>query len=491
MNSVAAERRIWLLGPLPDLLFGCGLLYVLVVGSIAALGVPREVVGGWLPFVVLCTGVPHYGATLLRVYGTADARRRYGRYGVWFGVAVWAAFALSLATPALGRWFITLYLTWSPWHYTAQNFGLALMFLHRGGYAVTGTLRRLVKLSFVLSYVLVFAGMHGVRSHGSSDPLYSADGGYQFASLDIPDGLVKIVLWAAMFAYVCVTIVMLLRLRQQGRPSRLMPVLGLVASQLLWFVVPVLVSRRSFGLYGPYGPLALAFIWVAIAHSVQYLWISVYYAQAAGLAAATYRATFGYLGTAILIGAALWVFPAYLCAPGALGIMPFDAGLSLLVASAVNLHHFLLDGVIWKLRDKRVGEALVSKQMPALASAAEFRPQVPWPIRAAVIALGAIAVAFWSVGTWEKEVGYRRASLANDVDRLELASRRLALVGRDGPGIHEEIGRQRSQRGEMDRALEEYRKSRELAPLPTAWSGMNEVYERIWAKIRSGFGADP
>ena len=491
MNSVAAEPKTWLLGPLPDLLFGCGLLYVVIVALIAAVGVPREAVAGWVPFAVLCTGVPHYGATLLRVYGTADARRRYARYGLYFGVVVAAVFALSLATPAVGRWFITLYLTWSPWHYTAQNFGLALMFLHRGGYPVSAALRRLVKLSFVLSYGVVFAGMHGIRSLGNSDPLYSENGGYKFASLDIPDGLVQIVLWAATLAYVCVTIVMLIRLWQQGRASRLTPVLGLVASQSLWFVVPVLVSRRSFGIYGPYGPLALAFIWVAIAHSVHYLWISVYYARAAGVAAATFRATFGYLGAAILVGAALWVFPAYLCAPGALGIMPYDAGLGLLVASAVNLHHFLLDGVIWKLRDTRVGEALASRPDPAAASAASLGPRVSWPIRAAVIALGAVAVTFWSVGTWEREMGYRRASLANDVDRLELASRRLAFVGRDGPGIHEELGRQRARRGETDLAVDEFRKSRELAPLPASWSGMNALYERIWAAFRGRSGQDP
>ena len=486
MTSVAVERRTWLFGPLPDLLFGCGLLYALGVVALAGSGVAMETLSGWLPFVVLCTGVPHYGATLLRVYGTADARRRYARYGLYFGLAVWATFAFSLATPDFGRWFITLYLTWSPWHYTAQNFGLAMMFLQRGGFAVSFALRRLVKLSFVLSYVVIFAGIHGARSSGGSDPLYSAEGGYQFASLEIPDAIVQVVLWTAMLAYLCVSVVMIHRLLRQGRASRLTPVLALVASQLVWFVVPVLVGRNFPGLFGPKGPTALAFFWVAIAHSVQYLWISVYYARASGIVAATVRGTSGYLGAAILVGAALWIYPAYVCAPGALGILTFDGGLGLLVASAVNLHHFLLDGVIWKLRDVRVGEALVSKAIAGVAPAASPRPRASWPLRVAFVAIGAVAVTFWSVGTWEKEVGYRRAARANDVERLELASRRLALVGRDGPGIHEELGRQRARRGQLEQALDEYRKSQALAPMPAAWSGMSAVYQDAWTTLRNG-----
>ena len=54
----------------------------------------------------------------------------------------------------------TLYLTWSPWHYTAQNFGLASMFLRRRGAAVRPLLGRCLRLSFMFSYGLVFLWMH-------------------------------------------------------------------------------------------------------------------------------------------------------------------------------------------------------------------------------------------------------------------------------------------------------------------------------------------
>ncbi|MEX2207808.1 MAG: hypothetical protein WEF50_16405 [Myxococcota bacterium] len=487
MTSAAVERRAWLFGPLPDLLFGCGLVYPLMVGIVAAVGFSREAVAAWVPLLILCTSIPHYGATLLRVYATAEARRRYSNYGLVFGLVVWGAFALSLGTPDLGRWFITLYLTWSPWHYSAQNFGLSLMFLQRGGVAVDAPLRRLIKLSYVLSFVVILAGIHGATFTSGSDPLYSGQGGYEFASLEVPDALIRPLLALATLAYVGVTAVMLLRLQRRSSLRTLTPVLGLVASQLVWFIVPVLLGRSFPGLYGQKGLTALAFVWVAIAHAVQYLWISVYYARASGLAAATASATLGYIGAATLVGAALWVVPAWLLAPGVFGVLAFDAGLGLLVASAVNLHHFLLDGVIWKLRDARVGAALVAKPVPEPAPALGLRTNVSWPLRAGIAAVGALAVAFWSIGTWEREVGYRQALLHDDVERLELASRRLALVGRDGPEIHEDLGRKRAQRGERAKALEEYRKSQALAPMPDAWPGMGVLYTRAWNAIRERF----
>jgi hypothetical protein len=487
MTSAAVERRAWLFGPFPDLLFGCGLVYPLMVGVVAVAGFSRESVAGWAPLLILCTSIPHYGATFLRVYGTADARRRYSGYGLAFGLLVWGAFALSLATPDVGRWFITLYLTWSPWHYTAQNFGLSMMFLQRGGIPVDAALRRLLKLSYVLSFVVILAGIHGATFTSGSDPLYSGQGGYAFASLEVPDALIRPILGAATLAYVGVTAAVLLRLRRRSRFAKLVPVLGLIASQLVWFIVPVLVGRSFPGLYGQKGLTALAFVWVAVSHAVQYLWISVYYARASGLSAPTHAATLGYLGAAILVGAAWWVVPAWVFAPGALGILAFDSGLGLLVASAVNLHHFLLDGVIWKLRDARVGAALVSTPVPETAPALGLRTGVPWPLRVGIALVGAVAVAFWSIGTWEREIGYRQALLVDDVERLELASRRLALVGRDGPAIHEDLARSQQRRGETEKALDEYRKSQELAPVPDAWPGMGALYRRAWDAIRQRF----
>lgn len=55
MTSAAVERRAWLFGPFPDLLFGCGLVYPLLVGVVAAVGFSREGVAAWVPLLILCS----------------------------------------------------------------------------------------------------------------------------------------------------------------------------------------------------------------------------------------------------------------------------------------------------------------------------------------------------------------------------------------------------------------------------------------------------
>jgi tetratricopeptide (TPR) repeat protein len=55
--------------------------------------------------------------------------------------------------------------------------------------------------------------------------------------------------------------------------------------------------------------------------------------------------------------------------PARVGLLPNTAALTLLVASAVNIHHFVLDGAIWKLRNSRVGGVLIRHETPSAAAA--------------------------------------------------------------------------------------------------------------------------
>ena len=63
----------------------------------------------------------------------------------------------------------TLYVSWSPWHYSGQNFGVAAMFLRRRGIALEGAGRRWLHASFVLSYALTLLALRrlgGDLAHG-------------------------------------------------------------------------------------------------------------------------------------------------------------------------------------------------------------------------------------------------------------------------------------------------------------------------------------
>ena len=66
----------WYYGPLPDLLLGGGLFYVALFVAMSFFGAELQKIAPitLLPLVVLFTGVPHYGATLLRVCERPDDR---------------------------------------------------------------------------------------------------------------------------------------------------------------------------------------------------------------------------------------------------------------------------------------------------------------------------------------------------------------------------------------------------------------------------------
>lgn len=130
--------------------------------------------------------MPHYGATLLRVYERARDRRSYALFSLWATAAVAAWLVAGAFLPAAGGLLATLYFTWSPWHYTGQNCGLAVMFLRRRDVAIEAAEKRWLYASFALSFVLVARVSHsagmGVRASGQ----YGGAEAIRFAPLGIP-----------------------------------------------------------------------------------------------------------------------------------------------------------------------------------------------------------------------------------------------------------------------------------------------------------------
>lgn len=102
MTTAQPRRIAWLFGPWPDLLFGCGLLYAVVFGIFLVAGPELRSAQPSLlfPLLILALGVPHYGATLLRVYERRRDRRAYVGFSVWATLVVLALFLAGLRLPA-------------------------------------------------------------------------------------------------------------------------------------------------------------------------------------------------------------------------------------------------------------------------------------------------------------------------------------------------------------------------------------------------------
>ena len=136
--SAAAPSSRWLHGPVSDLLFGSGVLYLAVFAVLATFGPEIRAVqpAYFLPLMVILVSMPHYGGTLVRVYETRRDRRSYAIFSVWTTLLLFALFVAGVHVPLVGALLLTVYLTWSPYHYTAQNYGITVMFLRRRGVPV-------------------------------------------------------------------------------------------------------------------------------------------------------------------------------------------------------------------------------------------------------------------------------------------------------------------------------------------------------------------
>jgi hypothetical protein len=471
------QRSPWLFGPAPDLLVGCGLGYALAFAALAGAG--AQLRGGipfeYGPLLLLLSGTPHYGATLLRVYERRDDRRAYTIFAVWMSAVIAAAFGAAVVWPIVGSLMLTLMLTWSPWHYTGQNYGIALMFLRRGGTPISPGLKRVIYASFFLSFLLTVLAVHGARPTGQYAPTGFGGSVYRFLPLGIPDAVRTVGFAVCGTGWAAATIAALVLLARRGAGAALLPAGVLFATQALWFVAPTLA--RHYAVWQGVEPLgaehaAYAFLWVAIGHSIQYLWISSYYArqqQRAGSGMAAYYAK------CVLAGAAIWTVPGFLLAPGVLGRVPYDLGLAALISAAVNLHHFVLDGAIWKLRDGRVARIL-------LRARGEVEPDPAGPPRRlrpalAVWAVGAVCALVIVAATLESELGFNRSIERGDLPRAERSIQRLAWIGRDSPSLRAGLAAARARAGDLDGAARDVETSLVSFPTAEGWRAKGWIAE--------------
>lgn len=467
----------WLFGPVPDLLLGCGVGYALVLGFLCIFGpeVRANMAPGLLPFLTVLIGAPHYGATLLRVYERREDRRAYAFFSVWATAVLAALFVASTRSVWLGSLVLTVYITWSPWHYTGQNYGLAVMFLRRRGVPLDDLTKRFVYASFVLSYAVTFLAIHSQAPGADyTPPLYIADS-YRVISLGIPSWAGDPLFFGALVGYVVTLLVAIARLTRRASLSALAPALMLATTQALWFSIPV--AMRRFGLFSSLEPFAPQyagwyFFWAALGHSIQYIWVTSYFARNA----TGFPGLPPYLAKALFAGTAIWGLPALLFAPGVLGRIPYDAGLGALVASVVNLHHFVLDGAIWKLRDGRIARILVRSE-PAGAPEPIGAPRRGW-LKPALLGAGALCCAGLVFAEFEMEFGLRRAYARMDITRMRTALDRLDFIGRDSASNHLAVARFLAGQNDTANAIREYQQSLKLFPTPDAWAGLADQLEK-------------
>jgi hypothetical protein len=475
--AAAPGPNAWLSSPVSDLTLGCGVGYMAAFALLAVAGGDIETLLplGLMPLALLLLSVPHYGATLLRVYEKPENRRKYQLFAIHLTILVWAIFAAGVYSSFVGSLLLTVYLTWSPWHYSGQNYGISLMFLGRRGVQIPLLAKRLLYASFILTFVLTFIELHA-SIYGPVIVPDPSDTHYHLTPLGIPLTLANPLIVAIGAAYlVCLACVAYMLLRV-AKWRELLPTALIVLSQALWFIVPMFAYH--FDVLQDVFPLSrdhagYVFFWIACAHAVQYLWITSYFAKRSDN-----RPSSEFFGKCLLAGSIIWVVPALLFSPALFGRLSFDEGLGALVAAAVNLHHFILDGAIWKLRDGRIARVLLRSASDSESVSARTGR---WTriARAGFAVAGVAAVLIYYLGTIEEHFGVARAAEAANLERMRVAVDRLSWMGRDSAGNREQLAQIELRSGNLAAAERQFRKAVELDESVPLLNRLAEVQYRI------------
>lgn len=368
--SVAPRPAPWVFGPAVDLLVGCGAwsLPLLVLTYYLS---QRDAVT--LSFAFYFLGVfcnqPHYMATVYRAYHTPTDFNQYRFFTIYVTIFILLTAIIVHLAPALFPWLLTFYLTWSPWHYTGQNYGISMMLIRRAGAKPTDQQRNLIWWSYLASYAVWFFALHNTGTAAKAN----------LVILPIPQDYARIAELFFLAVYLGAGIAGHAPLLRQVGLRLLAGPLVLITTQFLWFLLPELL-RVTTALEFPatYSSAGI----LAFMHCAQYLWITSYFARKESAAAAADRSAgspagfrfWPYYLILIVGGIALFI-------PGpwvASRVFGYDLVESFFIFSAlVNLHHFILDGAIWKLRDGRIARLLLGRNPPGLEPDAAISSPAP------------------------------------------------------------------------------------------------------------------
>jgi len=312
--------------------------------------------------MALLINYPHFSATVYRLYQNRKNLTEFPVTAVGLPLLLIGVVFAGLWQPALiAPYIVMLYLLWSPYHYSGQTVGLTMVYARRAGFRI-GRRERLALSTFVFSaFVCGFVRIQEASAH---DGLVDFNG-LLVPAFTFPDWLyggAQAVMAGGGALFCGFALVWCLRERRLFPPIVLLP----AATHFVWFV--------------PGSGLPAFWVLVPAFHSLQYLLIALFVQlkrrsemTAAERPAPSLGAEAMRWGLANMIGGIL-LFLALPLAFVGLGF-PWVTSFGV-VWAAVNIHHFFVDGVIWKLREPATASALTTSlaelggsRLPALASA--------------------------------------------------------------------------------------------------------------------------
>jgi hypothetical protein len=330
------------------LLIGGGLSLLFTVAVVFVPGHGSFIGLDALPYFLLFSNAAHFAASTVRLYSKPGTYDSLPLLTMVFPLVALLLLTLSIADAGrLGRHLQSLYLTWSPYHYSAQAYGIAVMYSYRSGCALSPTNKKMLFWVSMLPFLYNFttAPDVGLSWLVPASVLHQPT----LAAFRIGLGLVLFV--AAALA----PVLLFVRVwRSSSGPLPLIAIMAVVANGV-WFLV--------------LGPLD-AFVYATVFHGIQYMAIVIIFhvrdqmARPGNQHGRLYHGLWFY-GASLVLGYAL-----FNCLPLAYVFAGFGRVESmLLVVAAINIHHFVVDAYIWRLGRGDRNRAIVESNAPAPAPA--------------------------------------------------------------------------------------------------------------------------
>jgi hypothetical protein len=283
---------------------------------------------------------PHFSATLYRLFRSKDNALQYPLVAalvplIVYGGAVGAMFSPTLIAP----YFVKLFMLWSPYHFSGQSVGISLIYARRHGVRLDGWPRRALSIFIFGTYVA--STLASETGPGAS--YY----GIGYPGLGVAPWMGRA---ALIVMYVAAAALLGFAARTSWKERRIFPPMVLLPAltQYVWFVAGA--NTPAF------------YILVPFFHSLQYLPIAwaMELGEAAGSRPGLTRRRLGLHSlrwAAINLAGGMVIFWALPHMAAAFGVkLTFATGV---LVAAGQIHHFFVDGVIWKLRNPRVASPLV------------------------------------------------------------------------------------------------------------------------------------
>jgi tetratricopeptide (TPR) repeat protein len=422
-------------------------------------------------FLALLGNYPHFMATVYRAYHTRTEFEKYRIFTVHIALLLALAGIVAHVWYPLLPWIFTLYICWSPWHYTGQNFGLLMMFARRSGLAPSSAERNAIHLGFIASFLLLMLSFHTGPS-----------GDAMILSLGLPAKVTLPARGVLAVFFVGANGWALFSMARRSSMKAILAPLTLAVTQFLWFLLPAMIELFS-GRDVPQTRYSSGVL--AVLHSAQYLWITSYYQEreARGSGDANWKFS-RYMLTLVAGGIALFIPGPWIASR----LFHADFAASFLTFTAlVNIHHFILDGALWKLRDSRIAALLLNTkektQIPDSQQKGAFQSVTHWLTGAAPAATGIRIAAVAVLLAWAAmdQLHFYWASKADSLAALE----RAAQLNPDDSSVQLRLAYAESLAGERDASLAALQRA---ASISASSLPQQEAYAH--GLIEAGHGAD-